>query len=95
VKNKDIIENKKLSDIELGEIIDYLIQKEINIIDDDNVKKTLKKFKNPNKNNLSASLSALNSVVHNEEFSLKEEEVRSIWLNLEGLFRIILIEPKV
>ena len=81
----------KISETLLGDIIDYLISKDVKIIDDDNVKKTLKKFKNSG--DPSVSLSALNSAIHNEEFSLTEVEVRNIWPNLEGLFKIILTEP--
>ena len=85
------IKNKKISDASLGEILDYLISKEVNIIDDDNVKKTVKKFKSSG--DPSVSLSGLNAATHNEEFSLTETEVRNIWPNLEGLLKIILTEP--
>lgn len=81
----------KISDAQLGDIIDYLISKDVKIIDDDNVKKTLKKFKSSS--DPSVSLSGLNAAIHNEEFSLTESEVRNIWPNVEGLFRIILVEP--
>lgn len=85
------IKNKKTSDASLGKILDYLISKEVNIIDDDNVKKTIKKFKSSG--DPSVSLSGLNAATHNEEFSLTEAEVRNIWPNLEGLLKIILTEP--
>lgn len=92
IKKEDGIEAKiKLADASLGNIIDYLTAKDENIIDDVNVKKALRKFKSSS--DPSMSLSALNSVIHNEEFSLTETEVRDIWPNLEGLFRIILNEP--
>lgn len=83
--------NKKISDTSLGEMIDYLISRDVGIIDDENVKKTIKKFKSSG--DPSISLSGLNAATHNEEFSLTETEVRNIWPNLEGLFKIILTEP--
>jgi len=83
----------KLEDVLLGDLIDHLTLSKVNIINDANVKKSLKKFKSSN--DPSSSLSALNSVAHNEEFSLTENEVRHIWPSLEGLFRIILVEPLV
>jgi len=82
----------KLPDASLGELIDYISSKEVNLIEDDNVKKTLRKFKSSG--DASNSLSALNSVTHNEEFSLTEPEIRDIWPNLEGLFIILLAGPK-
>lgn len=92
-KEKRVNKNIKLADATLGEIIDYLTSRKVNIIDDSNVKKSLKKFKNSRDSSI--SLSALNSIAHNEEFSLTETEVRHIWPNLEGLFKIILTEPPV
>jgi hypothetical protein len=92
-KENGIKTSIKLADASLGDIIDYLTLRDVHIIDDSNVKKTLKKFKSSK--NSSVSLSALNSVTHNEEFSLTEPEVRNIWPNLEGLFRIVLVEPPV
>jgi hypothetical protein len=70
------IKHKKISDASLGEILEYLISKEANIIDDDNVIKTIKKFKSSG--DPSVSLSGLNAATHNEEFSLTETEVRNI-----------------
>lgn len=79
----------KLSDCGLGEIIDYLISRDVAILED-NTKKILRQFKNSSN---SVSLSALNSVVHNEDFTLTEKEVRDIWTKLECLFKEILLEP--
>ena len=92
-KEDGVNKNINLADASLGDIIDYLTLRDVNIIDDSNVKRSLKKFKSSK--DPSVSLSTLNSVIHNEEFSLTEPEVRHIWPNLEGLFRIILIEPPV
>lgn len=86
---KDI--SAKISDVLLGEIIDFITARETKIISDDNVKKVLRKYKSSS--DISTSLSALNSVTHNEEFSLTEPDVRNNWLSLEGLFRVILTEP--
>ncbi len=91
IQEDGTIKNKKISDATLGEILDYLISKDVNIIDDDNVKKTIKKFKSSG--DPSVSLSGLNAATHNEEFSLTETEARNIWPNLEGLLKIILTEP--
>lgn len=91
IKKKQIKESKKIEDISLGELIDYLISKDVDVIEDKNVKKVLKDFKNSDDK---TSLSALNSLVHNEEYALNEKEVREIWTKLEGLFKIILLEPK-
>ena len=72
-------------------MIDCITKKDVNILEDDNIKKILRQFKSsPDK----VSLNALNSIMHNEEYSLKEEEVRKIWDKLEGVFREILTEPK-
>jgi len=80
-----------LSDISLGELLEYLVKKDVNHIEDKNVKKVVKQFKSSSDK---SSLSALNSLVHSEEYSLSENEIREIWPKLEGLFRIILIEPE-
>lgn len=91
INENGVIEEKKLEDLSLGNIIDCIIKKDVNILEDDNIKKILRQFKSsPDK----VSLNALNSIMHNEEYSLKEEEVRKIWDKLEGVFREILTEPK-
>jgi len=90
-ENKESIE-KRLSDCSLGEVIDYIISPKAKVIEDTNIIKTIKKFKNNDKQ--MAGLQLLNAAVHNEEISFLEEEVRNLWPDLEGLFKIILTEPQ-
>ncbi len=94
IKEKREIKSKKLDEVQLGDIIDYLIKRKVSIIDDNDVKRALKKFKYPTKATSSKSLAGLNNNIHSPYCSLREDEVRDIWPNLEGLFRIILQEPK-
>jgi len=81
-------ENVKLVDCTLGDIIDYLIKKDVTLLEE-NTKKILKQFKNSSDK---ISLSALNSIMHNENYSLNEKEVRDIWTKLECVFKEILLE---
>ncbi len=81
----------ELADVQLGQILEYIARNDTNVIDDKNVRKVISKFKSSNSG---PSLSTLNSVVHNEEFSIKEQDIRTIWLCLEGLFKIIFTEPE-
>jgi len=86
-----VIEKKKLEDLSLGDIMVCITKQEETILEDDNIKKILRQFKSSSDK---VSLNALNSIMHNEEYSLEEEEVRKIWDKLEGVFREILMEPK-
>ena len=79
-----------LSDAPLSAMLDYVAKKNVTIIDDDNVKKVLRKFRNsPGP----SSLSMLNSLIHNEEFCLDKKEAKDLWLPLERLFIIMLSKP--
>jgi hypothetical protein len=90
--NRDgVIKDEKLEELLLGDIIDCITKKEETILENNNTKKILRQFKSSSDK---ASLNALNSIMHNEEYSLKEEELRKIWAKLEGVFREILTEPK-
>lgn len=80
----------KIVDLSLGDIIDSITKKN-NPVLNDNTKKILRQFKSASDK---ASLNALNSIMHNEEYSLKEDEVRDIWAKLECVFREILTEPE-
>jgi len=82
--------NIKLVDCSLGELIEYLIQRDVELLDE-NTKKILKQFKGASDK---VSLSALNSIMHNESYSLNEKEVRDIWIKLECVFKEILLEPE-
>lgn len=85
-----VIKDEKLEKLSLGDIIDCITKNEETVLED-NTKKILRQFKSSSDK---ASLNALNSIMHNEEYSLKEEELRKIWAKLEGVFREILTEPK-
>jgi hypothetical protein len=88
-ENETIIE-KRLVDLSLGDIIDSITTKSKTVLDD-NTKKILRQFKSSADK---ASLNALNSIMHNEEYSLNENELRQIWSKLESVFRDILLEPQ-
>ncbi len=94
IRKLTIIENgekleKKLEELFLGDIIDCVTKREMSILED-NTKKILRQFKSASDK---ASLNALNSIMHNEEYSLREDELRRIWSKLECVFREILLEP--
>ena len=77
----------KLADAQLGALLEYIGNKNITLIEDENTKKVLRHFRNSSD---SPSLSTLNSLMHNEEFSLFEEQTRNHWPPLERLFIIML-----
>jgi hypothetical protein len=82
-------QSTKLSDVSFGEILDYLTQRSNRLIDDDNTKKAIRTFK---AGSSFKSLSSLNTIIHNEEVSFAEQQVRDLLPNLEGLMKIILTE---
>ena len=59
---------KKIEDLSLGDIIDIIVKKDINILSD-NTKKILRQFKSSSDK---ASLNALNAIMRNEEYSLHD-----------------------
>lgn len=87
ISNNGVIKNTKIDDVSLGDMLDYLIKKEIELLED-NIKKVVRQFKNANDK---SSLSALNSLAHNEVYSLNEKEVKDIGLKLESLIKITLV----
>lgn len=89
IEGKD--KNKKIDDATLGELLEFLTARDVKIINDNNVKKVIKHWKNSSGD---ISLSTLNSLVHNEEYATNEKQIREIWTKLEGLFKIILLEPE-
>lgn len=81
-----------LSDAQLGPMLEYVANRNVMIIDDNNLKKALRKFK---MSNGPSSLFTLNNIIHNEELYLNEKEVRDLWPSLERLFIIMLSQPGV
>jgi len=81
-----------LSDAQLGAMLEYVGNKKIKVVDDNNVKKVLRKFK---ASDGPSSLYWLNNIIHNEELCLEEEDVRKLWPSLERLFIIMLSQPGV
>jgi hypothetical protein len=77
----------KLADAQLGALLEYISNKKTFLIEDENTKKVLRNFKNSPD---FPSLSTLNSLTHNEEFSLSEDQTRNLWPPLERLFIIML-----
>jgi len=82
-------QNRKLADASFGELLDYLAQKSNPLISDDNIKKAIRTFKSGSS---FKSLSSLNTIIHNEEVSFTEQQVRDLLPNLEGLLKILLTE---
>ncbi len=81
----------KLADAQLGILLEYISNRKITLIGDENTKKALQHFKNSSD---SPSLSTLNSLIHNEEFSLSEDQTRNHWPPLERLFIIMLSQSE-
>lgn len=77
----------KLADASFGELLDYLSKKSTTLISDDSIKKAIRTFKNSSD---FKSLSSLNTIVHNEEVTFTEEQVRNLWPNVEGLTKLLL-----
>jgi len=87
-KNKAV----NLADAQLGPMLEYIANRDTTLIEDNNVKKVLRKFKSSSG---FPSLFTLNNIIHNEELCLTEEETRSLWPSLERLFIIMLSQPGV
>ncbi|MCK4816306.1 hypothetical protein KA005_11105, partial [bacterium] len=81
-----------LSDAQLGPMLEYIGKRDTTLIEDNNVKKVLRKFKSSSG---FLSLFTLNNIIHNEELCLTEEETRSLWPSLERLFIIMLSQTGV
>lgn len=77
-----------LDDATLGDLLDFLQNKK-NTLLRDNIKKAIRTFKS---SSTFASLSSLNTIVHNEQVVFIEEHVRNLWPNVEGLLVILLEE---
>lgn len=88
IENKTEID-KKIDDITLKQILEFISARQNPLGLDNGICKTIKKFQSSSSN---ASLTALNNIIHNPDYTLNEEEVREIWSNLEGLFKQLLVE---
>jgi len=73
-------------------MLEYIGKRDTSLIEDNNVKKVLRKFKSSSG---FLSLFTLNNIIHNEELCLTEEETRSLWPSLERLFIIMLSQTGV
>lgn len=82
-----ILKDEKLADTTLKNIIDFLTRKTTTIIEDDNIKKCLRIFSQSSE---FASLSTMNSIVHNEELCFNEDQAHNLWPNLESLITMII-----
>lgn len=86
ILSNGVTKNVKIDDVSLGDMFDHLIKKDIDLLDD-NLKKVVRQFKNAGDK---SSLSALNSLAHNEVYSLNEKEVGDIGIKLEPLIKTII-----
>lgn len=75
----------------LTEMLQYIVHKDTDIISNGNLLKALRKFVSQKKELI--SIDTLNLFVHNQHFYPNEDDLRSFWLQLQGLFEIILVEP--
>lgn len=72
-------------------MLKHITSPKCNLIQNPNMKRALDKFTNQKDEFLSHD--DLNFFVHNQYYSPNEEVLRNFWGQLEGLFRIILVEP--
>jgi hypothetical protein len=77
----------------LTEMLQYVVDKDTDIISNGNLLRALKKLISQKTDLL--SIDTLNLFVHNEHFYPNEEMLRDFWKQLGGLFEIILIEPNM
>jgi hypothetical protein len=89
ITEEKIVKKVKIDDVTLKQILEFICIKENPLSFDNGIIKTLKKFQQSTSN---ASLSALNNIIHNPDYTLNEEEVREIWVNLEALLKVVLSE---
>jgi len=97
IKSLKVIEskveiNKKIDDVTLKQILEFISKKENPFDLDNGILKAIRKFQTSTS---SASLSSLNNIIHNPDYTLNEEEVREIWANTEGIFKEILVRDKI
>lgn len=76
----------------LTQMLNYVVAEDTDISTNPNLLKTLRKV-NSQKAEL-ISIDSLNLFVHNQHFLPTPETLRTFWSQLQGLFEIILIEPK-
>lgn len=76
-----------VSDAQLGDLLNFLIDKNVSLIPDKSVKRTVNLFRNGSG---TVSLATLNTIIHNEEATIYGDDVRKFWPSLEGLFIIML-----
>lgn len=75
----------------LTQMLQYVVDKDANIINNGNLLKALRKLISQDKALL--SIDTLNLFVHNQHFYPNEDDLREFWPQLQGLFEIILVEP--
>lgn len=75
----------------LSEMLQYVVEKDTDIISNGNLLKALNKLVSQKKELL--SIDTLNLFVHNQHFYPNEDDLRDFWSQLRGLFEIILVEP--
>lgn len=84
---------KAIADATFGEILEWIIRDDSNIVLDFEVRKSLKKFKNGSREDL-LSLSRLNAVIHEQLQMIDKEGVISIWDNLAPIFEYFMNSPE-
>lgn len=77
----------------LNDMLGHLVSPKCKIIMNPNIIKVINKFLSEKDELLSHD--SLNYFVHNQFYSPNEETLRRFWMQLEGLFQIILIEPEI
>lgn len=76
----------------LKRMLTHITGPKCNIIQNPNMKSTLEKF--TTKKDELLSHDDMNFFVHNQFYVPNEEALRSYWVQLEGLFQILLVEPE-
>lgn len=75
----------------LTQMLQYVVDKDADIISNGNLLKALHKLVSQEKALL--SIDTLNLFAHNQHFYPNEDDLREFWPQLQGLFEIILVEP--
>lgn len=74
----------------LKQMLGYIVEDQSNVIKNPNLLKALRKILSQKKELL--SIDTLDLLVHNQHFHPNDEDLRSFWRDLQGLFEIILVE---
>ena len=89
VKKKGKWEQKRFTDANFSECLNYLIQPNVDYVSD-SVKIALRLFMNSNQ--AKNCLSGMNQLIHNHEITYTSDEAKDLWPQLESFVRILLTE---